>query len=215
MLSLEVCTRAAFSSNVYAPDDGEYVVGSAITSLLVGSAGATVAVDFVSFTAAMFATFPSFSVTAAVRPLQSAGCGSVLVVTPVAIDNEHTWYAGRMAPPADSVRVAAAAPELAFATVKVVLPHPLSTTAASVPNWNVGSFSAMVSGVPVSRGEFRANVNVMDDGATVTAFGITSLLIWNPGVGAVTAVDLVMATAAMLVAAPRVTATVRVLRSAP
>jgi hypothetical protein len=72
MLSLLVCTRAAFSTNVYATDDGEYVVGSAITSLLVDSAGATVAVDFVSFTAAMFATAPLFSVTAAVRPLQSA-----------------------------------------------------------------------------------------------------------------------------------------------
>ena len=140
----------------------------------------------------------------------------MLVVTPVAIDNEHTWYAGSVAPPADSVSVAVAAPELAFATVKVVLPHPLSTTAARVPNWNVGSSSAMVSGVPVSRGEFRANVNVMDDGATVTGLGITSLLIWNAELaGAVTAVDLVMATAAMLVAAPRVTATVRVLASAP
>ena len=72
MLSLLLCTRGAFSSNVYDTADGEYVVGSVITSLLVDSAGATVAVDFVIFTAAIFATFPSFRVTAAVRPLQSA-----------------------------------------------------------------------------------------------------------------------------------------------
>ena len=138
----------------------------------------------------------------------------MLVVTPVAIVSEHTVYAGMMAVPADSVSVAVDVPELALATVNVVVPHPLSSTDASVPNWNVGSNSAMVSGVPVSRGEFRANVYVMEDGACVTGLGITSLLIWNPGVGAVTCVDLTMPTAAMLVAAPRVTATVRVPRSA-
>ena len=90
MLSLLVCTSATFSTNVYANDDGDHVVGSAITSLLVDSAGATVAVDFVIFTAAMFATLPSFRVTAAVRPLQSDGWALVLVVTPVAIVNEHS-----------------------------------------------------------------------------------------------------------------------------
>ena len=215
MLSLLVCTSAAFSSKVYATEDGEYVVGSAITSLLVDSAGATVAVDFVIFTAAMSATFASCSTTAAVRELESAACAVVLVVTPVAIDNEHTLYAGSMAPPADSVSVAVLAPELALATVNVVLPHPLTATAASVPNWNAGSSRAMVSGVAlVSRGEFSANMNVMDDGAAVTGLAITSWLCWKAGVGAVTAVDWAMATAAMSAAAPRVTATVRVFRSA-
>jgi len=90
MLSLLLCTSAAFSSNVYANDDGDHVVGSAITSLLVDSTGATVAVDFIIFTAPMFATLPSFRVTAAVRPLQSNGWALVLVVTPVAIVNEHS-----------------------------------------------------------------------------------------------------------------------------
>jgi hypothetical protein len=89
----------------------------------------------------------------------------VLVVTPVAIDKEHTVYAGSVADSAVSVSVAVDVPESALATVKVVVPHPLSTTAANVPNWNVGSSSAMVSGVPVSRGEFNANVYVMEDGA--------------------------------------------------
>ena len=70
---LSPLSRGAFITNVYATDDADHVVGSAITSRLVDSAGATVAVDFVIFIAAMFATFASFSVTAAVRPLQSAG----------------------------------------------------------------------------------------------------------------------------------------------
>ena len=90
MLSLLLCTSGAFITNVYATDDGDHVVGSAITSLLVDSTGATVAVDFVIFTAAIFATFASFRVTAAVRPLQSDGCASVLVVTPDAMVSEHT-----------------------------------------------------------------------------------------------------------------------------
>jgi hypothetical protein len=59
--------------------------------------------------------------------------------------------------------VAVAAPELAFATVKVVLPHPLSVTAARVPNWNVGRSRAMVSGVEVSNGELSAKMYVMED----------------------------------------------------
>ena len=70
---LSPMSSGAFITNVYATDDADHVVGSAITSLLVDSAGATVAVDFVIFTAEMSATFASFSVTAAVRPLQSAG----------------------------------------------------------------------------------------------------------------------------------------------
>ena len=73
MLSLLVCTRGAFSSKVYDIDVGNHVLSRAITSRLVVRAGATVAVDFVSFTAAMSATLLSFSVTAAVRPLQSEG----------------------------------------------------------------------------------------------------------------------------------------------
>jgi len=72
-----------------------------------------------------------------------------------------------MADPADSVSVAVAAPVLAFATVNVVLPHPISVTDANVPNWNVGSSRAMVSGMLISRGEFSANVYVMEDGAWV------------------------------------------------
>ena len=87
---LSLVTSAAFSSKVYATEDGEYVVGSAITSLLVDSAGATVAVDFVIFTAAMSATFASCSITAAVRSLESAACAVVLVVTPVAIVTVHS-----------------------------------------------------------------------------------------------------------------------------
>jgi hypothetical protein len=72
---LSGAARGAFSSKVYDSDDGEPVLGlrAVSVSTLVVRAGATVAVDFVSFTAAMFATFPSFSVTAAVRPLHADG----------------------------------------------------------------------------------------------------------------------------------------------
>ena len=73
----------------------------------------------------------------------------MLVVTPVAIVNEHTWYAGSTAVVAESVSVAVAVPVLSLATVNVVLPHPLSVTDARVPNWNVGSNRSMVSGVPI------------------------------------------------------------------
>ena len=82
----------------------------------------------------------------------------MLVVTPVAMVSEHCEYAGSVAPPADNVSVAVAAPVLAFATVKVVVPHPLFVTAASVPNWKVGSSSAMVSGVVISSGELSAKM---------------------------------------------------------
>jgi hypothetical protein len=67
-----VGSSGAFNSNVYEMDDSVHVVGSAILNTLLVGAGATVAVDVVIFTALMSATFASFSVTAAVRPLQFA-----------------------------------------------------------------------------------------------------------------------------------------------
>jgi hypothetical protein len=67
-----VGSSGAFNSNVYEIDVCDHVAGSAITSTLLVNAGATVAVDVVIFTALMSATFASFSVTAAVRPLQFA-----------------------------------------------------------------------------------------------------------------------------------------------
>jgi hypothetical protein len=74
----------------------------------------------------------------------------------------------------------------------------------------------MVSGVDVSSGELSANMYEMEDGPSVTALAITSLLSWNPGVGATTAVDAEIdpLTAAMFGANANVTATVRVLRFA-
>jgi hypothetical protein len=67
-----VGSSGAFNSNVYEIDECDHVDGSAILNTLLASAGATVAVDVVIFTALMSATFASFSVTAAVRPLQFA-----------------------------------------------------------------------------------------------------------------------------------------------
>jgi hypothetical protein len=77
----------------------------------------------------------------------------------------HSWYALSVAVLASSVSVAVAAPVFALVAVNVVVPHPLALGVASVPNWNVGSRSAMVSGVEVSNGEFSAKMYVTDDGA--------------------------------------------------
>ena len=111
--------------------------------------------------------------------------------------------------------MASAVPEFAFVAANVVLPHPLSVgSVSSVPNTNDGSFRAMVS--VATRGAFNANMYVIDDGASVTTLSITSLLLMNADVGAVTAGDDVIdpEAAAMSVAACSVTADVRVFRSA-
>ena len=73
-----------------------------------------------------------------------------------------------------NVSSAVAVPELASATVKVVLPHPVVAGVAGELNVNSGSTSVMVS--EVSRGEFRANMNVIAVGASVTGLASTSLL---------------------------------------
>jgi hypothetical protein len=112
--------------------------------------------------------------------------------------------------------VAVAVPVLVLLVVNVVVPHPLIEAVNDPANLNVGSNSAMVSGVVVSNGEFSAKMYEIDDDPSLTGFAITNLLSWKPGVGAVTCVDAVMdpLAAAMLVAEPSVTATVRVLRFA-
>jgi len=209
-------SRTVFSLNVYFTAVGRSVYGSAMISLLSPNAVVAVAVDFTIDTAAMFATAASFSVTAAVLVFRFAPCAFAAVVTPVAIVTLHSWYAGRIAVVADSVSFAPAAPEFALATVKAVLPQPLRDGVATVPNTNVGNTNSMVSGVEISRGEFSAKMKVIDDLAAVTGLAMTSLLCWNPDVGAVTAVDGLMdpVAAAMLAADASVTATVRVFRLA-
>jgi hypothetical protein len=213
-----VCSRAVFSSNVYDIDDCTCVPGSAITSALVVSAGATVTVEVVIFTAAMSARSLSRKVTAAVRELRSAAWALLLVVTPVAIVTEHSWYAFSTAVPAARVSVAVASPVLAAVAANTVLPHPLSAGDPSVPNWNDGSTNAMLStGLPVPSGALSAKLNVIDDRASVTGLAITSWLYWNAAVGATTAVDgeIELAAAAMSAADARATATVRLAKSAP
>ena len=129
----------------------------------------------------------------------------------------HSWYALSVAACADNVSVAVAVPVLALLLVNVVVSHPLIVAVANDPaNLNVGSSSVIVSGVLVSSGEFSAKMYEIDDAPSLTAFAITSLLSWNPGVGATTAVDAVMdpLAAPMLVARPSTTATVRVFRFA-
>ena len=110
-------------------------------------------------------------------------------------------------------------PEFALATVKDVVPailtHPLTEGVARVPKVKDGKTYTMVSGVVISKGEFRANMKEMDEGAAVTGFAITSLFCTKAEVGAVTAVDFVMDpdTAAMFAAFANVTAAVRVFKS--
>ena len=81
---------------------------------------------------------------------------------------------------------------------------------------NVGSNRAMVSGVVVSKGEFKVNMYAMEDDPEVTGFAITSLFLWNADVGATTPVDtgIEPTDAAISDAEARVTPTVRVLRLA-
>jgi hypothetical protein len=180
-------------------------------------------VDVTIAPAPMSLTSESANVTAAVRALSFAPCTLLLVVTPVAIVTEHSWYAFSVAVAAVSVSVAVVCPELAVPAVNSVAPQPLLSSgtelgASSVlANWNDGSTSAMLSaGAAVPRGAFRAKLNVIDDSAAVTGLAITSLLCWNAAVGAATAVDVVIdeVAAAMSVADARVTATVRVLKFA-
>ena len=80
-------------------------------------------------------------------------------------------------------------PVLVLLVVNVVVPHPLPAALNDPPNLNVGRSSAIVSGVDVSSGEVSAKMYEIDDGDSVIACAITSLLCWNPGVGATTAVD--------------------------
>jgi hypothetical protein len=194
-----------------------------MVSELVVNAGSTVSVDVVIATALMSVRSVSSNVTAAVRALSFAPCALLLVVTPVAIVTEHSWYALSTAVPAVSVSVASVCPELAVPAVNTVLPHPLSSgtelgESSELANWNDGSTRAILSsGLVVPRGAFRAKLNVIDDGAAVTGLAITSLLYWNAAVGAATSVDVVIdpSAAAMSVADARVTATVRVLKFTP
>jgi hypothetical protein len=58
-----------------------------------------------------------------------------------------------------------AVPVLVLLVVNVVVPHPLAVAVTEPANLNVGSRSAMVSGVVVSSGELSAKMYVMDDGA--------------------------------------------------
>jgi hypothetical protein len=126
-------SRAVFSSNVYEIDAPVDVMESATTSILVVSAGSTVTVDVVIFTAAMSVTSLSANVTAAVRELQFTTCAVLLVVTPDAIVTEHSSYAFSTAVPAASVSVAAAVPVFELLAVNTVVPHPSRMGVPSEP----------------------------------------------------------------------------------
>jgi hypothetical protein len=141
-----------------------------------------------------------------------AACATVLVVTPVATVTAHCSYAFSVAVAAVNVNVAVAVPELASDVVNVVVPHPFIVGVAKLLSANVGSTSAMLS--LAASGTFNANVYERDDVAVVTGLSMLNTLCFNAGVGATTAVDVVIAVAATLSAVANVTATVRVARFA-
>ena len=145
--------------------------------MLVPNAVATTAVD-VLIPVAVISVFEE-NVTAFVRVPRSAFWVVALVVTPVGMVTLHSVNALRAAVAADKVSVAVVRPELAFATEKVVLPHPLTVVgfnSFTEPKTKNGSTSAMVSGIVISIGAFNAKMYVIDDFADVTGFAMTSLL---------------------------------------
>ena len=186
----------AFDTNRNDNEDAAHATGFAIVSTLVLSTGASTAVDVVIATADTSVT-PA-RVTATLRVFRFAACTALLAVTPAPIFTVHCSYALSVALAAVSVIAAFAAPPLLSAAVNVVLPHPLLVTLPTLLSPNVGSVSVILS--LAFSGTFNANVYDMLDTPDVTGVSITSVLCFSAGVGAVTAVDVAIAVAAMLVA---------------
>jgi hypothetical protein len=106
-------------------------------------------------------------------------------------------------------------PELERLVENVVLPHPCIVAGASeAANVNVGRRTVMES--LVSKGEFKANMNQRGDGALTIGFESTNFVCTNAEVGAMIPGEATTepATAAISVADPNFTATVRVFRFA-
>jgi hypothetical protein len=119
-------------------------------------------------------------------------------------------FIGRVAVAAVRVNVAVAVPELAAEAVNVVELHPLVEGVARDERVKSGNFREIVS--DAARGAFSANRKETDEAADVAAVAIVRTLVESTG--AESAVDVVIADAAMFDAPANVTAAVRVLRLA-
>jgi hypothetical protein len=212
---LSDASSGAFSANMNAITDGADVTGLATTSELCLNAGVacTTAVDAAIAVVAEAMSAAAPSVTPTFLAVSPAACAFALVVTPVATDKVHCVLAGSVAvpPAAVNVSVAVAVPELALAAVNVVVPQPcVSTGDARVPKVKVGSTRATESAA--ATGAFSAKLYETDDSSHMYGLLTVRMLVLSAGI--FTCVDTPIATAAMFVTEAKVTAAVRVLRSA-
>jgi hypothetical protein len=207
---LSLAASGTFNANVYEIDDVAAITGLAMLNTLCFNAGVAwdTIVDVVIATAATLSAVAN--VTATVRVARFAACAAALVFTPVAIVTMHSTSVASVAVAAVSVTFAVAVPEFAAAAVNVVVPHPLVTGVANEDSTNVGSTNATVS--LAFSGAFNLNLYEIDEYPHVTGFAIVNTLFVTAV--ATTAVDVGMAADAMFATAARVTATLRVFRSA-
>lgn len=134
--------NATSAANLKDTEEAVEAVVVAMVSWDVVIVGKTTAVDVVIAAAA---AFPAAAVKATVRVFRLAACTAAGLVTPVATVTVHATYAVSVAVAAVNVSVAVDVPELALATVQVVVPHPVLVTEARVPNVKLGSTRANVS----------------------------------------------------------------------
>jgi hypothetical protein len=151
------------------------------------------------------------SVTPTFLAVSPAACALALVVTPVSTDTVHTAAAASVDVPAVRVSVDVAVPELALVAVNVVEPQPADAPGdARVPRVNVGSTSAIESAA--FSGTFSANLNVVADSEYIRGSASSSRLMLSADT--FTSVDTPIAPAPILLTDARVTAAVRLLKSA-
>jgi hypothetical protein len=132
----------------------------------------TIAVDVVIAVAAM--SVACVSVTAMVRVLKFASCGSTPVVTPVAIVIVHSVPAESVAVAVVNTSDAVAVPEYIAATVNDVEPHPLVVGVAGELSAQYGSTTVTVS--VTTSAEFKENVNDTAEVAAVIALAYVNAL---------------------------------------
>jgi len=210
---LSDASSGAFSANVNVTEDSCCATALAITSELncIAGVGCTTAVDDAIAVVADAISAADASVTPTFLAVSPAACALALVVTPVSTDTVHTAAAASVDVPAVRVSVDVAVPELALVAVNVVEPQPLNILGdARVPRVNVGSTSAMESAA--FSGAFSANLNDVDD--SVNACGFASVRILMLSADTFTSVDMPIAPAPILLTDARVTAAVRLTKSA-
>jgi hypothetical protein len=175
--TVSACFRGAFNSKEYEIDDAAHGTGRAIVRLLCVSAGLSTCVDDPMATA-LIVPDTDGSVAPTVRVASPAVCATLLLVTPLPTVTVHCSYASSVAVAAVRVSVAVLVVDLLAAAVNVVVPHLFAVTPVMLPNVNVGSTRVIASVVGTS-GVFRANMNAMAVGPSVTGFSIVSTACWN------------------------------------